>query len=220
MAEVVQEMRLFSSKGERLYLNRTERKAFMEQARKDANRDAMIFCTLLHYTGARPVELLELTVDRVHADDNEIIFRSAKKRKTDTKGNIRQPHFRSVPIPPQIMDLLSLTYNVRARQVKSDTSLIWPSNYDLDKNKKTETPIDRKTAYNWVKANMKAVGLKGPNATSKGLRHGFAIAAVEKSIPINTIQKWLGHSSPLTTMIYASVTGEEEHAMIANMWKD
>jgi integrase len=49
-----------------------------------------------------------------------------------------------------------------------------------------------------------AAGLDGPQASSKGLRHGFGVAAVSATIPLNLVQKWLGHAQLATTAIYAS----------------
>ncbi|WP_379944718.1 tyrosine-type recombinase/integrase [Marinobacter sp. LM1] len=41
------------------------------------------------------------------------------------------------------------------------------------------------------------------------LRHTFATRASEKNIDLKTIQRWLGHASIATTMIYVHST--EEH---------
>lgn len=214
MTKVVQEMRLFSPNGEKLYLTDSERKKFMAEVRKDTNRNAVIVCTLLNYTGARPSEIRELTADRVHPDSNEIVIRSAKKRKTDRKGNIKLPHFRTVPIPETVMTLVTLGLDIRARHKKNDTSLLWPS------AKNHKMPIDAKTIYNWVKNNMDAAGIRGANASPKGLRHGFAIRAVTTGVPLTKIQKWLGHTSLATTEIYLDATGEEEHAIMRQMWTE
>ena len=47
-------------------------------------------------------------------------------------------------------------------------------------------------------------------ASPKGLRHGFGVAAVSAGIPLNLVQKWLGHAQLTTTAIYADATGAEE----------
>lgn len=52
-----------------------------------------------------------------------------------------------------------------------------------------------------------------PQASPKGLRHGshgFGVAAVSAGIPLNLVQKWLGHAQVSTTAIYADATGAEE----------
>ncbi len=65
---------------------------------------------------------------------------------------------------------------------------------------------------------MRIAGLAGPHASAKGLRHGFAIAALEKNVPLNIVSKWLGHASIVTTTIYANFTGAEERGLAARMW--
>jgi integrase/recombinase XerD len=54
--------------------------------------------------------------------------------------------------------------------------------------------------------------------SAKGLRHGFAIAALEKNVPLNIVSRWLGHSNLQTTTIYAAFTGAEERGLAARMW--
>ena len=58
----------------------------------------------------------------------------------------------------------------------------------------------------------------GPPASAKGLRHGFAIAALDKNVPFNIVSRWLGHSNLQTTTIYANYTGREERGLAARMW--
>ncbi len=52
----------------------------------------------------------------------------------------------------------------------------------------------------------------------KGLRHGFGVAAVQAGIPLNMVQKWLGHAQLSTTAIYADAVGAEEQDIAARMW--
>jgi integrase/recombinase XerD len=65
---------------------------------------------------------------------------------------------------------------------------------------------------------MVAAGLDGPHASPKGLRHGFGVAAVSAGIPLNLVQKWLGHAQLTTMAIYADAVGEEEQSIAARMW--
>jgi site-specific recombinase XerD len=55
-------------------------------------------------------------------------------------------------------------------------------------------------------------------ASRKGLRHGFGVTAVSKSIALNMVQKWLGHSQLTTMAIYANAVGEEEQSIASRMW--
>jgi integrase len=45
--------------------------------------------------------------------------------------------------------------------------------------------------------------VKGPHPTPKGLRHGFGIEAVTSGVPLNMVQKWLGHAQLAMTAMYA-----------------
>ena len=50
------------------------------------------------------------------------------------------------------------------------------------------------TAWRQVHAVMEEAKLSGVKASPKGLRHGFGVTAVSAGIPLNLIQKWLGHA--------------------------
>ncbi len=52
----------------------------------------------------------------------------------------------------------------------------------------------------------------------KGLRHALGVAAVGQGIPLNMVQRWLGHAQLTTTAIYSEAVGEEERAIAARMW--
>jgi len=41
---------------------------------------------------------------------------------------------------------------------------------------------------------MNLAGVKGPQATPTGLRRGFGVAAIQAGIPLNLLQRWLGHA--------------------------
>jgi site-specific recombinase XerD len=66
------------------------------------------------------------------------------------------------------------------------------------------------TGWRAVHAVMAAAGLDGVAASPKGLRHGFGVAAVTAGIPLNLVQKWLGHAQLSTTAVYANAVGAEE----------
>jgi integrase/recombinase XerD len=66
---------------------------------------------------------------------------------------------------------------------------------------------------------MAAASIVGPHASPKGLRHGFAVAALQSGVPINFVRKWLGHSRLSTTEIYADAIGEEERAIARRFWR-
>jgi len=61
-------------------------------------------------------------------------------------------------------------------------------------------------------------GADSTHASPKGLRHGFGVAAVSAGIPLNLMQKWLGHAQLTTTAIYANAVGAEEKDIARRMW--
>lgn len=76
----------------------------------------------------------------------------------------------------------------------------------------------RTTGWKIVKECMVSAKLEGIKATPKGLRHGFAIACISESVPLPTVQKWLGHSRLETTGIYLDYVGDDERALAKRIW--
>ena len=73
------EFSLFDSQGNRLYLNGDERKSFLKAA-DSQKREVKALCQVLHYTGCRISEALELTPKRIDHSEQTLRFRSLKKR--------------------------------------------------------------------------------------------------------------------------------------------
>ena len=65
---------------------------------------------------------------------------------------------------------------------------------------------------------MAVAEISGLHASPKGLRHGFGVQAVRSGVPLNLLQRWLGHADIATTAIYADVMGAEEREIAARMW--
>ncbi|MBA1446437.1 MAG: site-specific integrase [Chromatiales bacterium] len=200
-------MRLFSTEGERLYLNAQERADYLVALDDEAPQDRL-FCQVLHYTGCRPTEALQLVAKRVLIGEQSLVFRSLKKRKVDNKGRKKQPQFRAVPVPELLIDRLDLVFDLRARQKRGqglDVPL-WS--------------MSRPTAYRLVKRVMDRAGIEGKQATGKGLRHGFGIAMVTatKPVPIHILAQLMGHSDTKTTEIYLQVVGDEKRQIVTEAW--
>ena len=65
---------------------------------------------------------------------------------------------------------------------------------------------------------MARANIRGLQASPKGLRHGFGVHAVQSGVPLNLVQKWLGHAQLSTTAIYTNAVGPEEYAIAEKMW--
>jgi len=108
---------LFDQAGNRKYLTHDERKAFLKAADR-APREVRTFCHLLHFSGCRISEALALTGDRVDFTNGAVTFESLKKRR----GGV----YRSVPMPPTLLDALNLVHNVRGTEARRGRKVeIW-----------------------------------------------------------------------------------------------
>ena len=189
---------LFDSAGKRKYLTAEERDKF-EEAAKEAEREVRTFCLILKNTGCRISEALNIKVRNIDFEAKAVVFETLKQRKKRV--------FRQVPLSDAFLDELNLVHNLKTKQAQKKTAeeKIWS--------------MSRATASRRVDEVMQAAKIKGIHACPKGLRHAFAIASIEKQIPLNLISKWLGHSSVITTAIYANATGQEERNIAARLWK-
>lgn len=202
------EMRLFGPGGERLYLTAQERQRFLLALDEEHPTDRL-FCHVLHYSGCRPSEALELIPRRVLIEEQSLVFRSLKKRKQDARGRIKQPQYRTVPVPEVLIENLDLVYGIRLMQKKQKglDIRLWA--------------MSRPTAYRLVKRVMDRAGIAGKQATGKGLRHGFGVAMVtaKKPLPIHVLSQLMGHTDTKTTEIYLHVVGEEKRQMVNDAWE-
>lgn len=191
-------MSLYAADGSRKYLTAREREDFLKVAER-ADRQVRTLCMTLAFSGCRISEALALTGDRVDLAAGVLVFESLKKRHTGV--------WRAVPVPPALLDALDLVHGVREAQGKRDRGKslrLWP--------------WSRMTAWRRVAEVMAAAQIDGIQASPKGLRHGFGVAAVSAGIPLNLVQKWLGHAQLSTTAIYADAVGTEEKNIAARMW--
>jgi integrase/recombinase XerD len=191
--------RLYTPEGARKYVTAGERAAFLHAA-EHAERWVRTLCMTLAYAGCRLSEALAPTADHVDLAAGVVVFESLKKR--------RRGLYRAVPVPPALLEALDLVHGLRevqARRGRGRGARLWP--------------WSRMTGWRAVHRVMQAAGLEGPQASPKGLRHGFGVAAVSAGIPLNLVQKWLGHAQLTTTALYADAVGAEEQDIARRMWE-
>ncbi|GBQ90181.1 hypothetical protein GCM10007866_20180 [Gluconobacter albidus] len=191
-------MQLFDPSGARKYLTVSERTAFLKVAER-APRNVRTLAMTLAWSGCRLSEALALSADRVDLAGGVLVFESLKKRQDGI--------YRAVPVPPPLLEALDLVHGVREAQARRDRGRslrLWP--------------VARMTGWRMVHRVMAEAGLSGPAASPKGLRHAFGVAAVSTGIPLNLVQKWLGHAQLSTTAIYANASGDEEQTIARKMW--
>jgi integrase/recombinase XerD len=182
---------VFDRNGNRKYVNRIEREAFGQLAKKVQNLNRRAFCLTVFYTGCRISEALHLKLSKIDFRDRSIVFETLKRRK---KGI-----FRAVPAPSQLIELIG-----RISKGKRPDARIWR--------------FSRTTAYREIKRVMVGAQIGGAMACPKGLRHGFGVACVSRDVPLPTVKKWLGHARMETTAIYLDVSGDEEREFAARTW--
>ena len=192
------EMRIYAATGERLYISAEERARFLAAA-DDANAPVRTLCTTLAYTGCRLSEALSLTAAAIQIEPGVIAIRTLKRR---SKTVIRE-----VPIPATLSFLLDEVHGIRTQHRNMTQAAMTPL-----------WPCHRATAWRLVKNVMDTAAISGPQATAKGLRHGFGVHAIRFGIQLNMLQKWMGHASMTTTAIYANATGTDEQIIAARMW--
>jgi len=179
---------LFDGSGTRKYITSRERRAFVCAAMKE--REAVsTFCLTLAFTGARISEVLALTASRIDAADEAIVFETLKQR--------RKQVFRAVPVPRVLIALLTTYCDEKDERLWS-----W----------------GRTNGWKVVKAVMRKAGIAEALCTPKALRHAFAVEAGQNGIPLNIVQRWLGHARIETTAIYAGAIGDEERELARRAW--
>lgn len=80
--------------------------------------------------------------------------------------------------------------------------------------------FSRTSAWRYVAAVLDQAGIKGPQGAPKRLRHRFGVQAVSAGVPLDMVQKWLGHAQLSTTAIYADAVGAEEKRREEHNGKD
>jgi site-specific recombinase XerD len=186
---------LYSACGQRKYLTSAERHRFISAAMRCPRLELRTFCLVLAYTGCRISEALALTADSVEMNEQFIAVRSLKKRS-------RKIVIRELPIPQVCVRLLRRVHGLDGG---ASSRRLWT--------------WSRSRAWQLVKSVMSQASIvKGVHATPKGLRHGFGLHAIQCGVPLNLVQRWLGHARMETTSIYLQAIGAEERAIASRMW--
>ena len=187
---------LYSASGQRKYVTFDERERFIAAALAWPQANVRSFCLILAFTGCRISEALGLTEGSIIPKPGCIAFLSLKKRK-------KKAVVREVPVPPICISAIRAAHGPFTMPERK----LWT--------------WSRCRAWQLVKLVMKQARIgPGIHATPKGLRHGFGLHAVRSRIPLNLIQRWLGHARMETTAIYLQAVGTEEREIARRMWRN
>ncbi len=181
---------LYDTNGRRKYLTASEWQRFLAAAAR-AEPSTRALCRALAYTGCRITEALSLTRPQLDAEMGCVVLRTLKRRKLV---------FRAVPVPESLIaELAALP------KIPHAPERLWS--------------WCRQTGWRRIKAVMQQAKIVGPQASPKGLRHGFGIAAAEENVPPGLTQRWMGHARLETTVLYQHAVGSEERAFAKRLWR-
>jgi integrase/recombinase XerD len=190
------EASLYGPDGARKYLNRDERQRVLA-ATAVLPTDRALFVLTLAWTGARVSEVLSLTPTSFQIERGIVAIRTLKRKRH---------HVREVPIPPELMGALDRHFRFAAlqRTLRTADTLLWRWH--------------RTTAWRVIKKVMHRSRIAGCRACPRGLRHAFGVGTLQSGVPLNVIQRWLGHARMTTTTIYAETCGTDEVEFAKRFW--
>jgi len=189
---------LYDQSGNRKYLVREERIAFITAANA-CEIQVKSFCLTLAYTGGRISEVLALVPRRVDVAAGGVILETLKRRHRGI--------YRFIPVPTSLLEVMEDAHGL-SKLNADDPGLDLPL-----------WPWCRTTAWTRVKEVMLSAGLDGHRAMPKGLRHSLGVlGTVDEGVPLNMMQRWLGHARIETTSIYATAVGAKERELASRLW--
>jgi len=162
-------------------LSRDEEQKLIRQAYREASNNGLLIKTLL-LTGARVSEFVSLKVEDLFFDELMILIEKGKGGKS-----------RYVPVLPELGQ--ELKTHLGSRQI----------GYIFESNRHTKFTTRR--IQQIVKETAERAGIT-KKVHPHLLRHTVATFLLEKGMPLEQIQKFLGHSKIETTQIYAESSTE------------
>ena len=187
---------LYSADGGRKYLNREEFRRFLAVL-PELEADERLFALMLALTGARISEALSVMPASFQIEAGIVAFRTLKRRGTS---------WREVPLPRWFMAELDEYFGLAAAQKNAVLSRrhLWPQH--------------RVTGWRTIKHAFAIGEIIGRAASPRGLRHSFGVGTLQEGVPLDMVQRWLGHARISTTSIYTAVCGPEERALAQRWW--
>jgi len=148
--------------------------------RSEVHKRYFAFIITLLRTGGRIDEVLQLKAKDFSFDANTIKLRTLKRR-----GEA----YRVIPMHPELRSTI-LEYFLNSHiDPRSDEKVF----------KMTRQGVDK-----YFKKMQSSLGFR---IHAHKFRHTFAVKAIMSGVPLNVLQKWLGHASVFSTNVYTEVTG-------------
>ncbi len=162
-------------------LSREEEQRLIQQAYKDRSAHGLLIKTLFQ-SGARVSEFVNLRVSDFFFDEAMLLINKGKGGKS-----------RYVPILPK------LAQELRTHMGGRQTGYLFETN--------RHQPYSPRRIQQIVKGVAERAGIT-KRVHPHLLRHSVATTLLERGMPIDQIQKFLGHSKLETTQVYAESTTE------------
>jgi len=157
-------------------------------AKKERNK---LLLSVMWQTGARISEVLSIKVKNIDFYGKTIKLTNLK-RKNQT--------WKIIPIKDSLVGQLGVY--VASNKLSPEDKLF---------------PITRYRADQIIRQAAKEAGLPPKLRHCHILRHSFAVHCLRSGVPITTVQRWLGHSSILNTLVYTQITAEESAVFMQNV---
>jgi site-specific recombinase XerD len=186
------------------YLERAEIEAVLsriDRSSRDGRRDYALLVTMFN-TGARVQEVLDL-----RARDLQL----ARPYQLRLFGKGRKERF--CPLWPQTAGELRGFCKERQIDLRSESKVFLNHR---------EEPLTRYGVRYILAKHLDRARLDVPTLAHKRLhphsmRHSAAVALLKSGVDLSTISQWLGHASPSTTNIYASIDLDMKREAIAKV---
>jgi len=148
--------------------------------RSEIHKRYFALIVVLLRTGGRIDEVLQLEARDFSLENNTVKLRTLKRR---------DEAYRVVPMHPELRStILEYFLNLHI-DPRSDEKLFKMTRQGVDKYfKKMQSSLNFRIHVH-------------------KFRHTFAVKAIMSGVPLNVLQKWLGHASVFTTNVYTEITG-------------
>lgn len=166
-----------------------------------------VYLRLIYSCGLRLSEGLNLTIYDI--DKERLLLKI-----NEGKGN----KDRYVPLPPVMYKLLQMYWCTHRNK-----NFIFPAfNRDMKNAPFAIKPMIVGTVQDALRRAVKASGINPKGVRIHTLRHSYATHLLEEGVTIKAIQKYLGHASLKSTLIYLHLTeyGDKNGVNIINTYMD
>jgi len=179
-----------------------------------------LFIRVAFEAGGRVTELITIRRCDIDLPGRQIRLRTLKQRRDRRRR--REEAARWIPVSDSLCADLGtylLALDARRRRLAE-----MPGHEVIGKMDPDETarlfPITRQAAFKLIRNAGKRAGIiarGGREISLHILRHSFAKNCLNQGVPINVVQKLLGHASITSTMVYLKVDPAEARAFLSNV---